>query len=744
MAIVKLKYVEIGASRSSYKEMLVRASKCDYLHAELASKVVDKTNGERLMPLDNRYLEAINQLRNLSIQTGHSLVKKEDFTMYSNDMLYEKLAKLDLAIKEIAPEQKLTMNLTRDDELAMDIVRNLNYNKLHHTMFMRFIMCRLTSSSYSKLKLLSHDLFKISELHSNKDKVWIILATTASYYEEVVKILSDLFYEEIQIPHFDVSSQVAEYEDEINNIYSYCLWRNDLRKLYKYVKLVDGRYVVSGFAPENKIEELKQLYSDIDVYITVDEVKEETRETEDSSIDPKMIANGLDKIDFDKIGSLTFLTFKFGVITNNAYEKLRLYDESLFRVYDLGEKNIYHWVAFVTTKDLYKEVRKIFDSLDFREINLEQTKFKELMSRYQKASSDEERNEIFAEQISDSDLTIQVQETKVIKAPTLLKNNKFSKPFEMFVDMYGTPNYYGVDPTLLVSITYTILYGMMFGDFGHGLCLVVLGFYGSYKNNKSNLFKIIKRIGFSSMFFGFLYGSFFGIEDFFNPIHRSLFNVPDKLFEVMASESTMIILGSALAIGALLIVISMIINMFIKVKNRELGELLFSQNGVTGLVFYLFLLFALVGVMTATYNAINPITEIIFIIVPLLIFLLEQPLSSLIEGQGFKPQGSWGDFAIEAPIELFEVCLNFLANTMSYLRVGGFVLSHAGMMLVVMTLVEMTGNAGFIVFVLGNIFVMALEGLIVGIQVLRLELYEMFSRYFYGGGHKFEKMTEYK
>ncbi|MPN15021.1 hypothetical protein SDC9_162350 [bioreactor metagenome] len=74
---------------------------------------------------------------------------------------------------------------------------------------------------------------------------------------------------------------------------------------------------------------------------------------------------------------------------------------------------------------------------------------------------------------------------------------------------------------------------------------------------------------------------------------------------------------------------------------------------------------------------------------------------------------------------------------MSYLRVGGFVLSHAGMMLVVMTLVEMTGNAGPIVFVIGNLFVMALEGLIVGIQTLRLEYYEMFSRYYQGGGKKF-------
>ena len=79
---------------------------------------------------------------------------------------------------------------------------------------------------------------------------------------------------------------------------------------------------------------------------------------------------------------------------------------------------------------------------------------------------------------------------------------------------------------------------------------------------------------------------------------------------------------------------------------------------------------------------------------------------------------------------------------MSYLRVGGFVLSHAGMMLVVMTLMDMVGGFGSpIVLIIGNLFVMGLEGLIVGIQTLRLEYYEMFSRYYVGGGKKFEVMS---
>lgn len=103
------------------------------------------------------------------------------------------------------------------------------------------------------------------------------------------------------------------------------------------------------------------------------------------------------------------------------------------------------------------------------------------------------------------------------------------------------------------------------------------------------------------------------------------------------------------------------------------------------------------------------------------------------------PEG-FGGFFMQSFFELFEVCLSYLTNTISYLRVGGFVLSHAGMMLVVTLLMDMAGGASIIVAILGNIFVMCLEGMIVGIQVLRLEFYEMFSRYFTGDGIAFKTL----
>ena len=132
---------------------------------------------------------------------------------------------------------------------------------------------------------------------------------------------------------------------------------------------------------------------------------------------------------------------------------------------------------------------------------------------------------------------------------------------------------------------------------------------------------------------------------------------------------------------------------------------------------------------------------ILFIGVPVVLFFMKEPLNGLMKGEGLTPHQGWGNFVLEEVFEVLEIILSFVTNSLSYLRVGGFVLSHAGMMLVVMTLVKMTGNAGPVVFVLGNLFVMGLEGLIVGIQTLRLEYYEMFSRYFVGNGKKFTMIS---
>lgn len=97
-------------------------------------------------------------------------------------------------------------------------------------------------------------------------------------------------------------------------------------------------------------------------------------------------------------------------------------------------------------------------------------------------------------------------------------------------------------------------------------------------------------------------------------------------------------------------------------------------------------------------------------------------------------------FAITAFFELFDVLLTYFSNTISFVRMGAFAVSHAAMMEVVLMLAGAAngGSPNWIVIVLGNVFVCGMEGLIVAIQVLRLEYYEMFSRFYKGDGREFK------
>lgn len=102
---------------------------------------------------------------------------------------------------------------------------------------------------------------------------------------------------------------------------------------------------------------------------------------------------------------------------------------------------------------------------------------------------------------------------------------------------------------------------------------------------------------------------------------------------------------------------------------------------------------------------------------------------------------NFGEFFLESFFELFEIVLSYATNTISFVRLGAFALGHASMMSVVFILAGMTSGTGSIItHILGNILVIGLEGLIVGIQALRLEFYEMFSRYYTGDGRPFNSV----
>ena len=336
--------------------------------------------------------------------------------------------------------------------------------------------------------------------------------------------------------------------------------------------------------------------------------------------------------------------------------------------------------------------------------------------------------------------------------PVKLRNNWFVRPFEMFVKMYGLPTYSTFDPTPYVAGTYMILFGLMFGDVGQGLVVTLLGLLLT-KLTKNGLAPIMTRLGIFSMAGGCIYGSVFGIETVIPPIyHREniwrgvcrLFGnlgIPEHPESIF--QAAMVVLLFALVIGVILILISMISNMVLKFKAGHKGEAIFSVNGLCGIVLYAALVIGLICQLLYGIALMNAAYVICLIALPALLIFFKEPILNAMAHKKSQESFKVGNFIISNFIELFEAAISFLSNTMSYLRVGGFVLSHAGFMLVVSQLAGTASGAPItaktvIVYIIGNIVVMGIEGLLVGIQVLRLEFYEIFSRFYDGSGTVFK------
>jgi len=325
--------------------------------------------------------------------------------------------------------------------------------------------------------------------------------------------------------------------------------------------------------------------------------------------------------------------------------------------------------------------------------------------------------------------------------PVKLRNSWLVRPFEMFVSMYGLPNYKDFDPTPVVAITYMLLFGIMFGDVGQGLAISLIGWL-LWKFKKMPLGGVLERIGIFSAVFGLVYGSVFGFEHLLDPMYKAL-GFAEKPVEVMAPTTTNIILLAAVGIGVVIIVMAISLNIALGIKRRDWGRAFFSNNGLAGLVFYLAAIYAAVSSLALHKSVMTGPYKFFLIALPLIVMFLQQPLSKLAAGKKDLFEGGVGGFIVESFFEMFEVLLSFVTNTMSFLRVGGFVLSHAGMMAVVFTLSGMvSASASPAVIIIGNLFVMGLEGLIVGIQVLRLEFYEIFSRFFDGDGKPYVPVTD--
>ena len=322
--------------------------------------------------------------------------------------------------------------------------------------------------------------------------------------------------------------------------------------------------------------------------------------------------------------------------------------------------------------------------------------------------------------------------------PTKLENPKIFKPFEMFVRMYGLPAHGEIDPTVFVGITYSFIFGVMFGDVGQGLLLVIVGAL-IYHFKKAPLAGIIATAGVFSTIFGFMFGSIFGFEDIIKPLWlRPIDHMTTLPF--VGKLNTVFIVSVAFGMG--IIIIAMILHIVNGLREHDTQGTWFDANGVAGLVFYASVVAVIVLFMTGHSTPAGIVLAVMFGL-PLLLILFGKPITDRLKTRKAKQEEGAVMFLVQGFFELFETLLSYFSNTLSFVRIGAFAVSHAAMMEVVLMLAGAEeGSPNWVVIVLGNLFVCLMEGLVVGIQVLRLEYYEMFSRFYKGSGRAFDPYTK--
>jgi V/A-type H+-transporting ATPase subunit I len=338
--------------------------------------------------------------------------------------------------------------------------------------------------------------------------------------------------------------------------------------------------------------------------------------------------------------------------------------------------------------------------------------------------------------------------------PVRMKNPRFLSPFQMLVTNYAIPEYGTIDPTPLVAVAYLIMFGLMFGDAGHGAVLLVSGLLASllYRGGRSNvrdLLRLVAYCGATAVVFGVLFGSYFGMQ-WFAPLwfdyhgvvagHRAQGLVTD-IYGILALTAYF---------GIAVIALGLILNWVNCTAKGRWFRLLFDKGGLIGGWIYVAGVYAAIYYVRHEYRQL-PESHLLFLLIGLPALLLT--LKPLLEYLRHKPRKPFTlltpvDLFMEWILEMLEIFTGYLANTLSFMRVAGLGIAHVSLMMAFFQIAGMVARPSgsfslfsYLILIAGNVLVILLEGLSAGIQSLRLNYYEFFSKYFSGSGRAYAPVS---
>lgn len=315
--------------------------------------------------------------------------------------------------------------------------------------------------------------------------------------------------------------------------------------------------------------------------------------------------------------------------------------------------------------------------------------------------------------------------------PVLFQPSNLLRPFQRLVAAYGLPNYREIEPSLFVALTYLVMFGMMFGDAGHGLVLVLLGFTVLVKGQKSGTRDwgaLLIWVGLSSIVFGVFYGGYFGIPQLrrYALWHDPLEGSPTRL------------LLAAVGVGVVTISLGLLLNVINRLRHRDLSGGLLGEFGFLGIAFYWGTLALVAKAAVAQSGKSIGVASLVIVALPVAGWIVKE----LIGSRDDKQRGL--TFAT-ALVGAFEAVLVYFANTVSFVRLAAYAMSHAALLVATFAIAAEVSRLSHVgsalsiaIIIIGNAVAIGLEGVIAGVQALRLEFYEFFSKFFSAEGKPFK------
>ncbi|MFW6360591.1 MAG: V-type ATP synthase subunit I [Spirochaetota bacterium] len=342
------------------------------------------------------------------------------------------------------------------------------------------------------------------------------------------------------------------------------------------------------------------------------------------------------------------------------------------------------------------------------------------------------------------------------QVPVQMKNPPALKPFQSLVENYGIPAYGSIDPTPIVALFYLAMFALMFGDVGHGLVVMLVGLIGDRRSRKRGkktmIFPLIAYCGGAAIISGALFGSYFGMA-LLPPLWFDYHGIVAGHGGGPGSVKTMTdILMITIYFGIAVIATGLVLNWINRFRRRDWIGLIWGNGGL--LVGWIYA----AGTYTAfyfvghDYRSLPPGAALIGLLgVPVLLMAAKPVIEHIHRNRSVpadqRRSANVLDMVMEWLVELLEIFSGYLSNTLSFMRVAGLGIAHVSLMMAFFQIAEMAASGGrftlwsYLILLLGNALVIGLEGLSAGIQSLRLNYYEFFSKYFAGNGRAYAPIS---